>query len=567
MTISRADRLRALILAVLLTATPAVAQPSDGDQESLSGTEDTIFTPGPARQTGDGPRFEVRELTAPDPESVGILDDRHGGLGSTLWGGTQAATVRRLLPRLPVTDSRTLRSLSRRLLLTAAAAPDKTGPDTPTLFEMRAERLAALGETEGLAALMKATPSSSGSPALSRIKAESLLLSGDDKGACAEVAARGIDDPRFKVFCALSGGKLLEANMALDLMRDRKDADATFIVAADAMAGTPPPKLDKLTVSSPLHLAAFRAAKIALPPESVANLAPGTLGTIIANPANALDVRLLAAERAEALGLIDTDALRRLYAEPTYNAAEAQLAQSQGDRTPRGRALLLRTIPTEASPAVRAGLIVRVLATATERGAFPATARLYAPLIADLALTPDLAQSAPTLTRALIAAGRFDLAGAWLALARIDPEAAKAAKPVALLYRLAHPGSDPSPVELPSGDGLSPDSASRRAEVILSLLSGVGEKVPPSLWLASLRDPPVAPALVPRPALRAMARAAADDVRTGETLLLTLVGLGDTGLDRADPEMLNRAVTYLRMIGLEREARALAVEAALANGL
>ncbi|CCG42956.1 hypothetical protein [Magnetospirillum molischianum] len=567
MIISHADRLRALILVLLLAATPAIADPSDGEAESSPIADEGVFTPGPARQAGGSSRFEVRELTAPDPEAVGILDDRHGGLGSGLWGGTAAATVRRLVPRLPVAESRAMRALTRRLLLTAAIAPDKIGVETPSLLELRAERLAALGETEGLTALMKAVPSASASPALARIRAETLLLSGDNKAACAEIAARGPDDSRFKVFCALSSGKVLEANMALDLMRDRKESDATFVVAADAMAGTPPPKLDKLPVLTPLHLAAFRAAKIPLPLETVPTLAPGSLGAVIANPVNSLDTRLLAAERAEALGLLDTDTLRRLYAELTFNAAEAQLAQSQGDRTPRGRALLLRSIPVEASPAVRAGLIVRVLAAAAERGAFPATARLYAPLIADLAPTPDLAPSAPSLARAQIAAGRPDAAGPWLALARSDPAAAKAAKSVALLYRLALPGADPAPIELPSGDGLAPDAVSRRAEVLLSLLAGVGEKIPSGLWLSSLRDPSVAPALVPRSALRIMARAAAEDVRTGETVLLTLVGLGDGGLDRADPEMLNRAVTHLRMIGLEREARALAVEAAFANGL
>jgi hypothetical protein len=564
MTISRADRLRALILALSLFATAAAAQPSDGGPGSASLADDIIYAPP---QSDGESRFEVRELSAPDPDGVGILDDRHGGLGSALWGGTNAATVRRLLPRLPVTESRAARALSRRLLLTAAAAPEKTAADKSPLLDLRAERLAALGETEGLAALLKAVPSGANSPAMVRAKVESLLLSGDDKGACAEIAARGLDDSRFKVFCALSGGKVLEANMALDLMRDRKESDATFIIAADAMAGTPPPKLDKLTALSPLHVAAFRAAKIALPPDVVPTLAPGALAAIVANPLNALEVRLLAAERAEALGLVDTDTLRRLYAELTFNAAEAQLAQSQGDRTPRGRALMLRSIPAEPSPAARAGLIARVLAAASERGAFAATARLYAPMIADLAPTPDLASSAPPLARALIAAGRAETAGGWLAIAKSDPEAAKAAKPVALLARLARPSSDPAPIELPPADGLAADAASRRAEVLLSLLSGVGEKVPPALWLASLRDPAVAPALVPRPALRAMARAAAEDVRTGETVLLTLVGLGDSGLDRADPEMLNRAVTHLRMVGLEREARALAVEAALANGL
>ena len=46
-----------------------------------------------------------------------------------------------------------------------------------------------------------------------------------------------------------------------------------------------------------------------------------------------------------------------------------------------------------------------------------------------------------------------------------------------------------------------------------------------------------------------------------------VVALGETGLDKADPDTLNRVVVFLRMVGLEREARGLAMEAALANGV
>jgi hypothetical protein len=55
--------------------------------------------------------------------------------------------------------------------------------------------------------------------------------------------------------------------------------------------------------------------------------------------------------------------------------------------------------------------------------------------------------------------------------------------------------------------------------------------------------------------------------RVGETVLLSLVGLNATGLADAEPEWLARVVTSLRRVGLEEEARCLAVEAAIANGL
>ena len=55
--------------------------------------------------------------------------------------------------------------------------------------------------------------------------------------------------------------------------------------------------------------------------------------------------------------------------------------------------------------------------------------------------------------------------------------------------------------------------------------------------------------------------------RIGETVLLSLVGLNATGLADAEPEWLARAVTSLHRVGLDDEARRLAVEAAIANGL
>jgi hypothetical protein len=45
------------------------------------------------------------------------------------------------------------------------------------------------------------------------------------------------------------------------------------------------------------------------------------------------------------------------------------------------------------------------------------------------------------------------------------------------------------------------------------------------------------------------------------------LALGETALDKADPDTLNRVVVFLRQVGLEREARDLAVEVALANGV
>jgi hypothetical protein len=55
--------------------------------------------------------------------------------------------------------------------------------------------------------------------------------------------------------------------------------------------------------------------------------------------------------------------------------------------------------------------------------------------------------------------------------------------------------------------------------------------------------------------------------RVAETVLLSLLALGEAGPAGADPLLLRQVLISLRTAGFEKEARAMAVEAALASGL
>ena len=486
MPVSRAKAL-ALALGVIVLAPAALAQQSGKPlvltspnlepapkAETAAPAEHPTATEFPGGPAKPGTRFEVEELKAPDPDSVGALDESHGGLGMGMWHGTPAATVRKVLPALPTAPgSRAMHSLSRRLLLSAATAPEGNRGHLPSLLEMRAERLFAMGEMDGLASLLKAAPASHSSPGLARLKLDTWLLANDAKAACAEAAIMAQAaplDPRLSVFCQITAGKTLEAGMALDLMRERKDADHAFIAAAEAMGGTPPAKVDKLPNPTPLHLAAFKAAKLPLPADTVVNAPPSMLRAIADNSAVATDLRIAAAERAEALGILDTDTLRKVMAAIILTPAEQQAAGSQGDKTPKGRVLWLRAVGAEATSQVRAELITRILMAASERHAFAATARLYAPLIAELRPAPELVASAPMLARALYAVGRPEAAGNWLSLAKSDPAAAKLAAELWPLARIARVGLDPSPADAFAAWAESAQSNERRAVITMSML-------------------------------------------------------------------------------------------------
>jgi hypothetical protein len=79
------------------------------------------------------------------------------------------------------------------------------------------------------------------------------------------------------------------------------------------------------------------------------------------------------------------------------------------------------------------------------------------------------------------------------------------------------------------------------------------ESAPPA---GGLFDPGLGPAL----------RNAAAAHRVGETVMFSLLALGDRGPASADPAALGEALLALRRIGLESEVAKLATEAAVANG-
>ena len=102
---------------------------------------------------------------------------------------------------------------------------------------------------------------------------------------------------------------------------------------------------------------------------------------------------------------------------------------------------------------------------------------------------------------------------------------------------------------------------------LLTLLSALGRNVSPEQWDALLAGPLSEPSAVASPALRHALRAAASDRRLGEAVLLALLGLGAGGPQNSGLVTLGETISGLRDVGLERDAQAIAIEAALAGGL
>ncbi len=534
------------------------------------GTAAPVIAPAPVPLPSVDPRdvSVVRQnLTAPP---LGVLAPDEGGFPATLWVGTPVAALRALVPAVPDLPLPTLHALARRLLLTAAPLPaDSTPSDAAVLAVLRLSRLLALGQLDGARQLAETIPASLDAPDLPRLRWEALALSGRMPEACAALnQGIGTDDSaevaEGRVLCQLVTGNAAGASLGLDVLRDRKPHDLVFLAAADALNGLPPRKpITTLRDPTPVQFAALHAAKLPLPDDAIDTARPVVLAAIAGAADLPPDQRLAAAERAEALGILNTDSLRKLVDAYPFSPGELALplARIGAIPGPRALALLARAAETTPDPATRVALLSKALDMAAARGRFPTAARLLAPQIAAIGVQTPFAAFAPAAARALLIAGQPGAAEHWLDLAGRQPDGAKAASRLWPLARAWGIG-DPSPGIVEAWvAGVDP----RQAALALSLLSGLGQRVPATAWLALLSVPRPTPGA--NPAVAQLLAGLSRDSRLGGTVLATLVSLDAGAPDKVDPNSLSRAVAALKTAGLEPDARRLAVELMLAGGI
>ncbi len=590
----------ALALAVPLAAPAELASAQEGPirlfpRRDLSAPVSPSVRPGgedaAAPDRSPPSDIQVKALGSVDPEAVGTLDASTGGFAADMWRGTPRATIERLIGSIPSEiRSPVMRALAERLLLTAAAMPPaepEAGKDRAeiSVLALRVGRLMAMGLIEEARALVQASPMRSRDPDLVRLNVEALLLSNDLGGACTTArrdAARQLSTywQRVAIFCQLLAGDKDGAQLGANVLAETPEFDdKAFLAIVDAMAQDGKVAIDSLASPTALHIAMLRSANAAVPDDAVEKAGPPLLRAIAVSPNAELDVRLHAAERAARAGAIDTDRLAQIYMSVQFAEGELNTALSTAERnwTPRGRALLYRSARRQAVPTARAAVIQKALHLARADGQLLLLVRLYRDLLKEIPVSADLAWFAGEAAKCLLALGEPNAARPWVTLLRErqlrDAEARASRDRLWALGLLA--GDDRYRIDDAEGmtawvDALreaEKDLAFERAGLALVLMQALGRQVPDAYWQAVLQPSQRIPVLVPPPAFAAALDSAARDGRVGEAVLLSILMLGQDGTLGADASVLRGVVAALGAVGLHEDARALALEAALVNGL
>lgn len=493
------------------------------------------------------------------------------------------------------------------------------------ILERRLAQLASMGDWDSVAALAELVPEASLTEGIRILATDLALVTNQVDFVCLNVGQNlaASENPYWQkvfAFCQLREGNESSAFLTLDLLRETGVEDAAFFWVSELMAGNRPLTPSGLDRLEPIQLAMLRHAGRPFPIQLVRNGDPTLLRVLAeADPLyvaedddseevvlerrrEAVELRLDAAERAVALGALDPARLRELYRTwveqvleteddaaqveivtqvPPEEVAEEELLDlsSIPVRTPVDRAKLFQLVEAQVIPTAKAEVISRAIDFArNDRGRngpnVSTMGLVYAPSLQDISPTGDLAWFAGNAARALIAAGELESGKRWLELTRLFERTSIEASDVAAAMWPVERQLLPSmtnrftPLRFKRWEESRPSTriAADKA-LVLSTLTAFEESVTTVDWMSVMDRRTAMSTTMPEPHIWNGLALAAKNGRVGETVLLALLALGGEGVGSVSPIVLAKVIESLKVVGLEQDARRLAVEAALVQGL
>ena len=563
---------------------------------------------------------KVNTLQTIDPDTAGILTLENGGFGADMWLGTDRSIVEALLPQLPVNaTSNIMRDLMKRLLLSIARVPEGKA-EKISLVTTRIRLLAAMGDLVSVNMLLNATPGREADSELVRIETETRFLANDNARACA-LAGGDIRDQndsfwqKVFLFCQALAGEHEKASLGISIMRETGSDDEVFFSMIESLSSGTPPIIENFSNPSPLALAVARVAKAKLPADVITSKHPGILRTIAISPNAPVEIRLEAAERAEAAGALPVDVLRQLYSIVSFSSNDLAnpLSKTENESGPMTRALLYHTSLTQTIPTAQAEVLARALELGRTEGRYNSTVRVFLPVLKAIPPSAELLWFAPEAVRGLLLVGETVSAEAWFSLiqtnALFNKDAEKALIQLMPVIRLmgASEALDWNTTKLSTWWEVTKNSkdAFKDAELLFSLFDALGEPVPDNVWnkllvkvgreevsmpnitqwfrlieatkaqreiknideLSTIHGETLDSDLPDASSSLEISNLPKFKNRIGELVMLGLLALGEGGVAEANPLLLSQVLLGLRSAGFEDEARFLAVEAVLAAGL
>ena len=296
---------------------------------------------------------------------------------------------------------------------------------------------------------------------------------------------------------------------------------------------------------------------------------PALLRAIAMSEGQDFPRRVEAGVKAHGWGALSARDLRLLLSQVQFDEAARADIPSYAKNHPDAmvRALHYQLAALESDPDQRARHLMTAYAHGQAVGARAEVIELNAPTSNRLQPAPSLRWFAPIAVRADLVGGDMVRAKAWYGLLRADANQRGQARSLApLMYiagvRFGQAGTSAILGQWWLGEAAKGDRERyRRAEYLVSMFRALGHQVPSTLWYALLAAPPLSRMPEISPGLKHALAQAAGANRLGETVLVSLVAIGELAPDQLGAESLRAIVSALARVGLRDDARALAIDA------
>ena len=593
----------ACLLVTLLISFPARSDPdsretSEGKyQDSDTSDSDVLGSPTPlvtsssfddnkkppdvSQETSSPSVVEAEIIDSITIASIGLLDGDEG-FPSHMWRGADRTVVRYWLSHLPERLSLpTAQRMAIKLLTSTAQAP-KGGNDSYVYLLVRAEKLMSIGAIKQARDLLALVPRSRRDLAYWQLAIDSALLNGHDDDAC-RAGREALNQYRHPylhqtlVLCQLIEGEKEQAELTFALAYEDSqdsdfDPDFLYLLAA-ALNKSPSRQSESRYVSaashSPAHLRLALWAGLVPPDISDARLYKPSTYTILTRSQNlTLSLRARAAQKAFESGLISVEELAKIHRQITSQARSNDQSDSKNKHSWASIHMDLLEAKHQS-----ANKLARFLSLARQDKQILFANRLLESSLKALRPKGTSFQSTILIASALLANGNYQKAKPWLAIATgkklsLNKDIKLSAQVLSLISGLSSSFDEQDLRHTIRNYRAHANHHSQFNHVLwlASVVEGLGHlSLSSETWseiaTLSLKRTDKPSALIKPTLLQALERASSANY-FGMVVLLSLVSLGEDISGSFSPITLKTILQALRSVGLEEEAKQLALESA-----
>ena len=566
------------------------------DEIDIDGIDEVRIDGLPADQPPASPPSSLSgediEILTLEPETakLGILGADNGGFSEDFWVGANGKTVLRLLEIADPGLSRAAQSLARRMVLTAAPPPEDIGDGE--FLAARLQLLARMGALDPLLELVNRAGARAPVPGAERIKLDALLLAEDFLGACSHASEQiGQQQDNYWLetitFCRALDGDRPGANLALELLQEQAVEAPVFYKLISALIqkseDAEPPTIVSMADPDALVLSLARLLDVDMPDDIATGASALVITELATLPSIPLALRAGVAREAALRGGYAPRRLSQIYRAMLLTQEErsnATLLAETAEVVTRAEALLYQAALASPDETGRAMALVAGAKRARTDGTMGLYAAVNREALVTLPPSDDILPVAADLVRLMLLAGERNVAQAWYRHVRdmgvTGNGHARAALVAMWPLVVVGDGSGEVPVSgaildlwWQSRTAAPEDKSALQAQLMYGLFDALGHDIPDAFWPEimgsgeTVTGPMATPSL---PVWRGLLKAEAEGNRGG-VALHALAALSAANPGELAPQVVTSIVHALTAVGLEREARAIALEAMVAHGL